>query len=368
MNFLLAWELGGGFGHLARLLPLAERLKIEGHAVMLVLKNTGPSSNKGFKTVVAPSVDYITPFVPSAYTDILYCTAFQSEAALRYLCGEWRDIYKSFRPDVVVCDHAPSAQFAANVSNIPCVQIGHGFFIPPTPSVIFRDDGLSSQSRVDSVHQAVRRNATAVDRRLSKEDPNGFEALGLKKSKAILTTWPELDHYGERKGVTYYGAPTSNLGGETGWFNRGKGLSVFAYLHKDTPDLEDIFQGMAKEFSQANVVITNAPEWANRYKSDNLRIFSAPVDLEEALLSDVIVTNGGHGLVTASILARKHLILSPLNQEQTLISRRVVAANWGASVECDDVYDTAYAPPPKGGIYTASLDEHHSIIIKELLS
>ena len=38
---LIAWELGGGFGHVARLRPFAEQLKADGHACAFAMRNLG---------------------------------------------------------------------------------------------------------------------------------------------------------------------------------------------------------------------------------------------------------------------------------------------------------------------------------------
>ena len=81
-TYLLAWELGGGLGHVMRLKPIGERLRELGHHVTFVVQNLQSSQcliDNGFECLQAPIAKLLSNGPPNSMAEILsnrgYCDA-----------------------------------------------------------------------------------------------------------------------------------------------------------------------------------------------------------------------------------------------------------------------------------------------------
>ena len=135
---LIAWELGGAFGHLAQCLQLAEGLRRRGHTVSMALKDVRlPQSNggrQGFTVLPAPLTPQRRPSPPRRpvnYADVLRHSGFADAQDVAARLVAWQGIFSLARPKVLVGDHAPTALLAAQLAGIPHMTIGNGFAIPP---------------------------------------------------------------------------------------------------------------------------------------------------------------------------------------------------------------------------------------------
>jgi hypothetical protein len=66
------------------------------------------------------------------YADLLHNVGFAHGKDLRILTRAWQTLFALVRPDLILCDHSPSALLAASLDEIPCALIGTGFCCPPT--------------------------------------------------------------------------------------------------------------------------------------------------------------------------------------------------------------------------------------------
>src|SRR5262245_34668387 len=115
-KILVAWELGGGLGHLTPLVPIVERLRDHGHRLFAAVRDLS-----GIDTVfagldvtylqapvkVSKSPDRIEP--PRTFAHILHNSGFARPAELRAMAEAWRSLYRLVEPDLIVFDHAPTA-------------------------------------------------------------------------------------------------------------------------------------------------------------------------------------------------------------------------------------------------------------------
>jgi hypothetical protein len=153
-RILLTWELGGGFGHLMNLRPLAIELAARGHQVFLAAGDlsrvagvfaagsgqcsvvggqlapgsaegseapsprpspTGRGSERGITVLPAPWKTTRTKTVETivTYADLLLNIGFGDGEAFTVHLQAWRNLYELVQPDLLVCDHSPTALLAA---------------------------------------------------------------------------------------------------------------------------------------------------------------------------------------------------------------------------------------------------------------
>ncbi len=244
-TILYAWELGGGLGHLLRSLPLARKLAGRGHRVIAALRElrragvmvdcssaTAKSSRPSAETLrldesgglhseiaflPAPYLAWriAEPIEPvRTYADLLHNVGFAHIEDLRILTRAWRTIFALARPDVVLCDHSPTALLAASLDEIPCATIGTGFCCPPCDGESLPDlrpwmrnpesgvGGRGSEvgpalslSKGGQTEDCVLANINAIRAEHGKAPWERLADLYSSAAETFLTTFAELDHF-----------------------------------------------------------------------------------------------------------------------------------------------------------------------------
>ena len=97
-RFLFVWELGGDYGHFARLLPVALALRARGHEVVFAVRDL-----MGAETLVRPHgiESFQAPLWlrkvarlpdPISYPEMLMRFGFLNATALTGVCRAWRSL------------------------------------------------------------------------------------------------------------------------------------------------------------------------------------------------------------------------------------------------------------------------------------
>lgn len=330
---LLAWELGGGMGHLARLRPIAEELVRRGHRVIAALRDLSRVRD----VLSSSQIDFIpaphkTSRIgsrfdpPCTYAHILHNTGFGDEHELATLVSAWRTIFKLVKPDLMLLDHAPLAVLASRGWPARRTMIGLGFMCPPD---IHPLPVLPRPQRTAHPEQWARDEAAVLDvanRVLGSSGQAPLERLGQlygQVDESFLVTFAELDHFGPRKGTRYWGAWPHGVGARPQW-PAGSGSRVFGYL-KPFPGIEEFLDALRRSRMPTLIVIDGLDQQTQRrYAGDTLRFENRPLELRETVEQcDVAILNGGHGSATACLLAGKPSLLLPIHMEQLLLSQRV---------------------------------------------
>lgn len=158
-RILFAWELGGNFGHLGQLLPLASQLQARGHEVVFALRDVTRAEvmlgTRGFAYLQAPLWHARTArpsAPPCSYSEILQQYGYSDHEGLLGMVRAWREIYRLIDPQVVLLDHAPTALLASRGLEAVCVMYGVGFCSPPrvTPFPNFRTWQKIPQERLEA--------------------------------------------------------------------------------------------------------------------------------------------------------------------------------------------------------------------------
>ena len=165
----IAWEIGGGRGHVVHLAAVAAALKRRGYCSTAVLAHIDHAAE------IAPYCDEVRqgPRLPyrapahydlpsSFYGDWLGMHHFDDPDAIRNAINRWRDEMSLVKPDILVAEQSPCAILAARSLAIPVVQVGVPAIAPPAamavypPLLIDRATHMySEESLCAAVNQAI---------------------------------------------------------------------------------------------------------------------------------------------------------------------------------------------------------------------
>jgi hypothetical protein len=365
-SVLIAWELGGGLGHLMQLAPLARELAARGHRVFAALRYLDRADGvfgRGVATLLAapwvmtPVERQVTP--PVNWAHILHNMGWHDPAQLGGLVAAWRGLFELVKPDVVIFDHAPTALLAArSMEGDACVAptfakvvIGSGFCVPADepgrPLRNLRPWVKAAHAEPAAVEAFEREMLGRVNAILAEYGAPGLERVTQlygEVDETFLATVVELDHYGAREGVRYWGAvsgvkdeggrpPTPALPPEY----RGEGerrKRAFAYL-KNFPAVAALLEALeAGGHSTVAVCEGMAADVRQKFAAAKfVRFEDRPLDLARvAKECDLAVLNAGHGSTAAMLRAGVPALLVPIHLEQGMLARAAVR-NTGACVE-----------------------------------
>lgn len=330
-RILLAWELGDNYGHISALLCIARRLRQRGHQVLFAVKNVvtaGQLLDAGkFPYVQAPcsGIRQNRSFKPVSFADIQARAGFGNAEVLGNLVRSWQEIFRNVRPDVVVGQYAPVVQFASRLSGLPCLQLNTGFEYPPdeAPYPLFRPHCRLTREQLLTREEDILKNVNNVSLR---EGHVSFARLQevLKADIDLLSTFPELDHYRQRRNGKYIGTITLlDHGIETYW-REEKSSRIFVYL-RTCPGIGTVLEDLAASGADVIAHIPGINERLSaKYAGTSLRLTASMVRLSGLMADmDVAITHGGHGITGATMLAGVPMLMVPTTVEQGMMSSNI---------------------------------------------
>jgi len=340
-RILFCWELGGGYGHLYPLLPIILEFKDLGHDVVVAVKDLARAEQvfgrDEIKVLQAPM--WWTPErsfpVSVNYAQNLFRNGYWYSPALTGNLKAWLNLFDIWQPDLVFADHAPTALLAARAAEIPRAAVGSGFVLPPllSPMPSLQPWFPIPQKVLDAREKEVLDQINSVLKAL------GFNILDsvadlFEGTKIFLTTFPELDHYGPRSGIQYWGPIVSSGNGiGSTWEKRGD-KKVFIYLNYRYRFLMEIFQQIRELDLPTLAFIRDMPEKSvETLGGRNIEFSPGPVSLESAVeQSSFVITHGGVNTSSFLLLSGKPLLILPEQLEQCLWAYRVTQQNLGLMV------------------------------------
>ena len=169
---LFAAELGFGFGHVSRLIAVAERMAEHGFKPVFAVGDVSETfpllGHRGWPVLQAPVTRALphlaitdAKYKVASFTDILYFVGYGNADLVTPLIRAWEGLIDLVRPDLIVCDFAPTVILAAR-DLVPTVAIGDGFSQPPSGIDSFpalRPDvpGQMPEQQVLDIVQSVQR-------------------------------------------------------------------------------------------------------------------------------------------------------------------------------------------------------------------
>jgi UDP:flavonoid glycosyltransferase YjiC (YdhE family) len=335
-RIVFAWELGGGLGHIQRILPIARKLKEKNHEVICVMKDFINADKimgeYGIKVMQAPVWhEKVKNRIENtfSYADTLYNHGYLIKGRLQSMVSAWRCLFESIDPDFLIADHAPTALIAARGAELKVALCGTGFCNPPLrnpiPSIISwikAPEGIieKSEARVVQVINAVLKKNAAPE---LKSLCDLFDV-----DENFLVTFKELDHFQDREKTKYWG-PVISLpeGVSPEWPATRFPKKIFCYIKPTYPHLQELLSSLQQVNAATIVFMPNAPKKIiEDFSAANLKFTTHPLNMKEACRAcDLVICHAGHGTVAVSLLHGKPMVLLPgHNQLEQIITARHV--------------------------------------------
>jgi UDP:flavonoid glycosyltransferase YjiC (YdhE family) len=338
-RILIAWQLGGNYGHLTTDLPVATCLREQGHEVSFVVPFACSSlatellSPAGFAFELAPRESRQANGPLASYAEIVDAAGAHDLAELEHLIESWSRLIDAVRPAVIVADHAPMAVLAAHSSGTPSVLIGNGFTVPPMVDLLpsIRPWEPIPKTRLQASESALLDRINTLITRSGKPALRTLSQLFADSRAVVTTTW-ELDPYGPRTQVTYVGPIAADAhAARLDWPPAAK-RRVFAYLRPTVGGLDSILTALEQSGAQVICAMPGASAALEKhFAGTQLTLVGRTVPLTPVLAeADAVVSYGGSGVISAALFAGVPMLLAPQNPEQYLNSAQV--AKLGAGI------------------------------------
>jgi UDP:flavonoid glycosyltransferase YjiC (YdhE family) len=339
-RILLAWELGLNLGHLTRLLPVAQRLKADGHTVLVATRDIQAAAvvlaPAGIPFAQAPFLPkgIALPHRPGSYADILLSQGWSDRQTLYGLTHAWLNLLRLFNPDRLILDYSPTVSLAARIAKVPTLLIGNGFELPPAsdPPPPFPDFSWATPAKAAESAGLTVANANAVLRGFGAAPLTALCDLVLGQTRLLLT-YPELDHYGERPEERYVGPLLPSLRGVRVDWPAGTGPKIFATLRPDTSHVSQILTALAGMDARVICVVDGfTSAQLEGFKRSHILFSSRPVDLTPLQDADLCITYGAEGTTLRFLLAGVPQLIAPWHVETYMAARRIEAFGCGLAL------------------------------------
>lgn len=352
-RIVFAWELGANYGYISQFLPFARELKARGHEVVMVVRELHHAgrmlADSNIPVMQAPlwlPIVQGLPEPPLNYAEVLLRFGYHEASSLSGVVSAWRAMLMLFRADVLIASHAPTALLSARSMGLPAAPLGTGFSIPPrlNPTPNLRYWSNVPYERLTGSDEMVLKTMNAVLAACSVAPMQAVSEL-FAVEESFLCTLPELDHYPQRGGATYWGAVyDTEMGQEVSWPEPGgnkQGKCVLVYMEPHHRDFISLLEIIAQ---QGHLALVCAPGIADnlrqKHNSENIRIFNQPIKFAGLLADcDLTICHGGHGTTAGMLQAGIPLLMFPNHLEQYLLATRVKGLGAGESVDLE-------SPPP----------------------
>ncbi len=347
-RILLTWELGGHLGHLSRLSVLADTLHKRGHNIALALRELHNVEsifrfNNPYQFFQAP---IYLPIIkasrnPVTYSEILQFNGYLSTSSLRYQFKCWCSLIEMFKPQLIVYDYSPTAMLANKKFDIPAIELGTGFFIPPklSPMPFFGDTHKPSLRQREKTDQQV---ITSINTILVNEkiEPISHVYELFDNSQALLTSFPELDCYQFRSEKVEYVGSLTQLGSgvHVEWSGKKERVFIFAYIKPSYQKIGELLSVFKQIDAEAKVYIPGClSKWKSEFESEQITISDQPYAIDEAIeQADITICHAGHDTVVHSLLAGKPLLLIPQYVEQLEIAKCTLTTGAALIIDSQD--------------------------------
>ena len=194
-RIVMAWELGGGMGHVVPLSQIAQALVARGHDVHFVLRDLSGAAEALRGLARHPQVRlWQAPVwlaqltgapLPVSYAELLFRAGYLDARRLSGLADAWRSLFDALQPQLLVADHAPTALLAARGRPMARALVGTGFFVPPatTPMPAFRDWDRPDAARLAQSEARALASCNALLASWQQPPMDTLQILGGRKEK-----------------------------------------------------------------------------------------------------------------------------------------------------------------------------------------
>lgn len=319
---LLAWELGGGFGHATNLHRIAGRLRSHGVrtvAIARLVEAMAPYrdvfdeiENAPVWPIHEPAAAPELPRYSATLNDILSAAGLADSEAVQRILSAWDGILARIRPDLVVADYAPLASLAAR-RRISLVVVGNGFTVPPHEMPRFPLLHRLSPPAFDETRTLATVNAAAATLGFSQLD----RLPQLFSGDACLAQCPRLLDPFDTQRVSPVDGPVFD---EPPIPCATHAEQVFVHLSSDGTEWPSLHKALVPVAKRLRV---HAPLWP-KSELDQLAAAGARIDIKPQPLastlasSRLVIHHGGSGVAAQALAASVPQLVLSRHIEQDL--------------------------------------------------
>lgn len=346
-RILIAWELGGGLGHLAPIQQVAKHFIQRGHDVWIASKDLDKVrqvfENLPIKLVQAPrSMTSLNTSsrekqaVTCGFGELLHQVGYSSFDALYGMVSAWHNLIQLITPDLLMVDHSPTALLASRNMKVPKIAIGASFSIPDSNNpcgLFFHTE--EARTRAEVIEKKVVENINTVCQSLAIKGIYSLNDIFNDLNKCIFQLYPELDHYGLRRPsnqmekIAYVGTTSPALS-DLPDFPNTQGVKIFCYVkwHSSVPIL---FKALQSIQCSAIVVSSGIPDKViQEYRAKHILYTKKAVNIQAVLQqADLGIGNATMNTMAQFLKAGIPLAMIPLYTEQLLGGRKAEALGAG---------------------------------------
>jgi hypothetical protein len=320
---LLAWELGGGIGHVMLLARLAARLQRSNLRLVAVIKTPEAAAvlaARGIEIIAAPrwpsasiSPEKIAQTSSATMGDILATAGLADAQGVRQLLSAWDQIFLRLKPDLVVANLAPAATIVAR-GRVPLMQIGDGYTLPPDGVERFPLLHTMSDPGDEAIPLAV------LNRVLRSRGESSFDHLPqiFSGDARMVFTFPLLDPYSAQRSELLHGPFLDQAPVAAGPNSR----AIFAYLSRGYRLRQEIPDALLTHAGRLRI---HAPELSDQ-EARTLTLAS----------SSLVIHLGGSGLAAEALMAGIPQLILSMQIEQWLTGSALQRAGLGRLVAAYD--------------------------------
>ncbi len=339
---LFVSELGAGFGHARRLLPVAEVAVSEGCKPVFLVSNptevTLALNSKQFVIRECPVVLRPRPrqqgSVARSFADILGINGFDDLSYLQSAASAWDAIFKELRPAAIVCEFSPVLCLAALSTDIPVLVVGYGFVLPPPQLDNFpalRDGAPMYDERQLFV------NVKAVARTRGNPFPGSLPSL-FTGHEHFVTGLDILDPYRTQRLRAAVGPPGTmpHLAADTST------EEFFAYLLGDASCTTTVLKALAQSGLSGKAYVRRSTEAQRKVlEGSRVALLDRPAQMNQMLQQcRLIVHHASMFMTEESLMAGRQQLVVPLYLEHLLTARKLLQMGVARLCKASDSLET----------------------------
>jgi UDP:flavonoid glycosyltransferase YjiC (YdhE family) len=330
-RILLAWELGGGLGHVTKFMVLAERLQAQGYELWAACQNLADAEitlgRLGVRLVPAPIWNGGPGNVPEPinYAGILARKGWLDADGLAGMARGWRNLVDAIAPRLIVANHAPGMLLGLRDCDTPILYIDTPFGIPPLASPFPNMRYWQGEELLPMMHAVEEQVLATANRVLASMGSSNLPHLCdlFQGVETCLLGLPELDHYPEREPAEYYGPLYAEDWGAAPIWPAGEGKHVFVYLDSAHALFAPLLDHLAGLSCRVLVFSSRLPDAAVSGKP-NIVLHNRPLRMSQVLVkAELVVNHAGYGVSNQALLAGVPLLMLPNHLEQAMLAVRV---------------------------------------------
>lgn len=336
-TILFAWELGEGLGHLPALKAVARGVKAEGGKPVFVLRDPvlTRAALAEIEAPVLPAPHWPRPAPPAAlsgtYADILAGNGYGHPQTLIPQIEAWDQMFGLFRPDLVVCEHAPTAALTA-FQRIPVAFVGNGFVVPPADAPEFPpfEPNKGEPQRQRPILEAVQAALSALKRPAPQALTEPFR--GAFRG---IYSFPMLDTYRHARREPLLG-PIEPMPAVAPLPAKRR---AFVYSASDYALLNELSQALMDLGPEAAAFFRGAVgARGGILKSRGVEVHDEAPSLPDVLgQASVVFSHGGTGFANAALAAGRPHVIAPRHFEAYATGRAIEELGAGILVQPFDV-------------------------------